>query len=127
MSERPRRVAVLFGGRSSEHEISCLSARSVIDALDPATTEVIPIGIDRDGGWHVLPGPPALPIESGHLPEVVSGVGLAARLGDDDTGTPALELADGTRADIDVVFPVLHGPRGEDGAIQGLLELAGVP
>ena len=127
MSERRRRVAVLFGGRSSEHEISCLSARSVIDALDPATTEVIPIGIARDGRWHVLPGPPALPIESGHMPEVLSGVGLAARLGDDDTGTPALELADGTRADIDVVFPVLHGPRGEDGAIQGLLELAGVP
>jgi D-alanine-D-alanine ligase len=127
VSERRRRVAVLFGGRSSEHEISCLSARSVIDALDPATTEVIPIGIARDGRWHVLPGPPALPIESGHMPEVLSGVGLAARLGDDDAGTPALELADGTRADIDVVFPVLHGPRGEDGAIQGLLELAGVP
>jgi D-alanine-D-alanine ligase len=127
MSERRRRVAVLFGGRSSEHEISCLSARSVIDALDPATTEVIPIGIARDGGWHLLPGPPALPIESGHMPEVLSGVGLAARLGDEDTGTPAIELADGTRADIDVVFPVLHGPRGEDGAIQGLLELAGVP
>ncbi|MFI5054915.1 MAG: D-alanine--D-alanine ligase family protein [Actinomycetota bacterium] len=127
MSERRRRVAVLFGGRSSEHEISCLSARSVIDALDPATTEVIPIGIARDGRWHVLPGPPALPIESGHLPEVLPGVGLAARLGDDETGTPALELSDGTRADIDVVFPVLHGPRGEDGAIQGLLELAGVP
>ena len=126
MSERRRRVAVLFGGRSSEHEISCLSARSVIDALDPTTTEVIPIGIARDGGWHLLPGPPALPIESGHMPEVLSGVGLAARLGD-DAGTPALELADGTRADIDVVFPVLHGPRGEDGAIQGLLELAGVP
>jgi D-alanine-D-alanine ligase len=127
VSERRRRVAVLFGGRSSEHEISCLSARSVIDALDPATTEVIPIGIARDGRWHVLPGPPALPIESGHLPEVLPGVGLAARLGDDETGTPALELSDGTRADIDVVFPVLHGPRGEDGAIQGLLELAGVP
>jgi len=127
VSERRRRVAVLFGGRSSEHEISCLSARSVIDALDPATTEVIPIGIDREGGWHVLSGPPALPIESGHMPEVLPGAGLAARLGDDDAGTPALELADGTRAGIDVVFPVLHGPRGEDGAIQGLLELAGVP
>ena len=127
MSERRRRVAVLFGGRSSEHEISCLSARSVIDALDPATTEVIPIGIDRNGGWQVLPGPPALPIESGHMPEVLPGAGLAARLGDDDAGTAALELGDGTRAGIDVVFPVLHGPRGEDGAIQGLLELAGVP
>ncbi len=127
MSQRRLRVAVLFGGRSSEHEISCLSARSVIDALDPATTEVIPIGIARDGRWHVLPGPPALPIETGRMPEVVSGVGVMARLADDEAGHPSLELADGSRADVDVVFPVLHGPRGEDGAIQGLLELTGLP
>jgi D-alanine-D-alanine ligase len=65
-----RRVAVLFGGRSSEHEISCLSARSVIDALDPSTTEVVAIGIARDGRWHLLDGPPALPAETGRLPEV---------------------------------------------------------
>ena len=123
-----RRVAVLFGGRSSEHEISCLSARSVIDALDPATTEVIAIGIGRDGRWHVLPGPPALPSETGRMPEVEGETGVMARLASDDhAGQPALELADGSRADFDVVFPVLHGPRGEDGAIQGLLELAGVP
>ena len=127
MSERRRRVAVLFGGRSSEHEISCLSARSVIDALDPATIDVIPIGIARDGRWHVLPGPPALPAQTGRLPEVVAGDGVVARLADDEAGSPALVLADGSRADLDVVFPVLHGPRGEDGAIQGLLELAGVP
>jgi D-alanine-D-alanine ligase len=127
VSERRRRVAVLFGGRSSEHEISCLSARSVIDALDPTTTDVIPIGIARDGRWHVLPGPPALPAESGRMPEVVPGDGVMARLADDSAGNPALELADGSRTDVDVVFPVLHGPRGEDGAIQGLLELAGVP
>jgi D-alanine-D-alanine ligase len=122
-----RRVAVLFGGRSSEHEISCLSARSVIDALDPETTEVIAIGIARDGRWHVLPGPPDLPAETGRMPEVVAGMGVVARLADDTLGQPALELADGSRADLDVVFPVLHGPRGEDGAIQGLLEVAGVP
>ena len=127
MSERRRRVAVLFGGRSSEHEISCLSARSVIDALDPKTTDVIPIGIARDGRWHVLPGPPALPGESGRMPEVESGDGVIARLAEDNAGHPALVLADGSRADFDVVFPVLHGPRGEDGAVQGLLELAGVP
>ena len=63
--EPRRRVVVLFGGRSSEHEISCLSARSVIDALDPETTDVVAIGIARDGRWHVLPGPPALPSETG--------------------------------------------------------------
>jgi D-alanine-D-alanine ligase len=118
---------VLFGGRSSEHEISCLSARSVIDALDPAANEVIAIGIARDGRWHVLPGAPALPSETGRLPEVEAGMGVVARLADGREGSPALELADGSRADFDVVFPVLHGPRGEDGAIQGLLELAGVP
>ncbi len=124
--EPRRRVVVLFGGRSSEHEISCLSARSVIDALDPATTDVVPIGIARDGRWHVLPGPPALPSETGRMPEVGAADGSIARLAGDD-GRPALVLADGSRTEIDVVFPVLHGPRGEDGAIQGLLELAGVP
>jgi D-alanine-D-alanine ligase len=124
--EPRRRVVVLFGGRSSEHEISCLSARSVIDALDPATTEVVPIGIARDGRWHVLNGPPALPSETGHMPEVGTEDGTVARLAGEE-GRPELELADGSRADVDVVFPVLHGPRGEDGAVQGLLELAGVP
>ena len=124
--EPRRRVVVLFGGRSSEHEISCLSARSVIDALDPATNEVVPIGIARDGRWHVLPGPPALPSETGRMPEVGTADGSIARLASDD-GTPALVLADGSRSEVDVVFPVLHGPNGEDGAVQGMLELAGVP
>jgi D-alanine-D-alanine ligase len=127
VTARRRRVAVLFGGRSSEHEISCLSARSVIDALDPSRNDVIAIGIARDGRWHVLPGPPALPSETGRMPEVDAGTGVVARLADDRTGAPSLELADGSSAEFDVVFPVLHGPRGEDGAIQGLLELAGVP
>jgi D-alanine-D-alanine ligase len=121
-----RRVVVLFGGRSSEHEISCLSARSVIDALKGDDIEVVPIGIARDGRWFVLPGPPALPAETGRMPEVVADAAALARLAGDD-GTPALVLADGSRAEVDVVFPVLHGPRGEDGAIQGLLEVAGVP
>jgi D-alanine-D-alanine ligase len=124
--ERRRRVAVLFGGRSSEHEISCLSARSVIDALDPATTEVVPIGIARDGRWHVLDGRPALPSETGRMPEIGADDGSITRLTGDE-GRPALVQADGSRMEVDVVFPVLHGPRGEDGAIQGLLELAGVP
>ena len=121
-----RRVAVLFGGRSSEHEISCLSARSVIDALDPAATEVVAIGIARDGRWHVLGSAPALPSETGRMPEVGDGDGSIARLAGDD-GRPALVHEDGSRTEVDVVFPVLHGPRGEDGAVQGLLELAGVP
>ncbi len=121
-----RRIAVLFGGRSAEHEISCLSARSVIDALDPARNDVLAIGITRDGRWHVLPGPPALPSETGRMPEVTASSGPAAELVERE-GVGELALADGSRAPIDVVFPVLHGPYGEDGAMQGLLQLAGVP
>jgi D-alanine-D-alanine ligase len=125
VSER-RRVAVLFGGRSAEHEISCLSARSVIDALDPARHEVVPIGITREGRWHVLPGPPALPAETGELPRVTGEEGAAVELAAEGA-TSELLFADGTRAPVDVVFPLLHGPFGEDGVVQGLLELAGVP
>jgi D-alanine-D-alanine ligase len=122
-----RRIAVLFGGRSAEHEISCISARSVIDALDPSTNEVIPIGITREGRWHVLPGPPSLPSETGRLPEVTDTSGPSADLVEGEGANRELVVADGSRARIDVVFPVLHGPYGEDGATQGLLELAGVP
>jgi D-alanine-D-alanine ligase len=127
MTPQRRRVLVLFGGRSAEHEISCISARSVIDALDPATNQVIPIGITRDGRWHVLDGPPALPSETGRLPEVTDASGPAADLVEGDGANRELVVADGSRERIDVVFPVLHGPFGEDGATQGLLELAGVP
>jgi D-alanine-D-alanine ligase len=123
---RKRRVAVLFGGRSAEHEISCVSARSVIEALDPETTEVVPIGITRDGSWHLLPGPPSLPSETGRMTEVVAAAGAAVELAV-EAGASELVAADGSRSSIDVVFPVLHGPRGEDGAVQGMLELAGVP
>ncbi len=121
-----RRVAVLFGGRSAEHEVSCISARYVIDALDPERTEVVPIGITRDGRWHRLSGPPALPVESGRMPEVTDGSGTVVELAA-EAGSRELVAADGSHEPIDVVFPVLHGPLGEDGAVQGLLELAGVP
>ncbi|HEX7246840.1 MAG TPA: D-alanine--D-alanine ligase A, partial [Actinomycetota bacterium] len=113
---RRRRVAVLFGGRSAEHEISCISARSVIDALDPERFEVVPVGITREGAWRLMPGPPALPSETGRLPHVAPAV-------DDDGsdvalegagGSRALVAADGRRSPIDVVLPVLHGPMGED-------------
>src|SRR5438093_5308715 len=122
-----RRVGVLFGGRSAEHEISCISARSVIDALDPTMNEVIPIGISRDGRWHVLEGAPALPAETGRLPEVTDSSGPIAELVEGEGANRELAVAGGSRQRIDVVFPVLHGPYGEDGATQGLLELAGVP
>ena len=118
---------MLFGGRSAEHEISCISARSVIDALDPATNDVIPIGITREGRWHVLDAAPALPAETGRLPEVTDLSGPAAELVEGEGAHRELAIAGRQRARIDVVFPVLHGPYGEDGATQGLLELAGVP
>lgn len=122
------RVAVVFGGRSAEHEISCISARSVMDALDPGKFEVVPVGITRAGEWHLMPGAPALPSETGRMPEVTpdagdgSGVSLAG-----EAASRELIAADGSRAPIDVVLPVLHGPMGEDGAVQGMFELAGVP
>jgi D-alanine-D-alanine ligase len=121
------RVAVLFGGRSAEHEISCISARSVIDALDLDRHEVIPIGITREGRWHLLPGPPALPSETGAMPEVTDTSGPIAELVEGNGVSRELVAGDGRRTQVDVVFPVLHGPFGEDGATQGLLELAGVP
>ncbi|MEO8293687.1 MAG: D-alanine--D-alanine ligase family protein, partial [Actinomycetota bacterium] len=123
---RRRRVAVLFGGRSAEHEISCISARSVIDALDERRTEVIPIGITKEGRWQLLSGPLPLPSESGRMPEVTDGSGTFVELAGEGPSAE-LVIADGSREPIDIVFPVLHGPLGEDGAVQGLMELAGVP
>ncbi len=119
------RIAILFGGRSAEHEVSVVSARSVIDALDPARFEAVPIGIDREGGWHLLAAPPALLPGSGTLPAVEQGTGRAVEL--DTTGEAALVAEDGSREPVDVVFPILHGPFGEDGTVQGMLELAGIP
>jgi D-alanine-D-alanine ligase len=126
VSGAKRRVAVLFGGRSAEHEISCLSARSVIDALDPEANEVVPIGITKEGRWHLLSAPPALPAESGRLPEVTEGSGRVVELATEGASSELI-ASDGSREPIDVVFPVLHGPMGEDGAVQGMFELAGVP
>ncbi len=127
MSER-RRIVVLFGGRSAEHEISCISARSVMDALDPARFEVVPVGITKQGTWHLMSGPPALPSETGRMPEVTPGAGAGAGVALAGEGAAReLVAADGSRAPIDVVLPVLHGPMGEDGAVQGMFELADVP
>jgi D-alanine-D-alanine ligase len=113
------RVAVVFGGQSSEHAISCVSASSILRALDRDVYDVVPIGISRDGQWRLQSdGADRLMITEGHLPEV------------DPSGSTVIPARDVDRAslhDVDVVFPVLHGPFGEDGTVQGLLELAGVP
>jgi len=122
------RVVILFGGRSAEHEISCISARSVMDALDPERYEAIPIGVTKEGSWELMPeGPPALLLgEEAPLPFVSEASGRDVAL-DQDPGSKALVTSDGSRTEIDVVFPVMHGPFGEDGSIQGFLEMAGVP
>ncbi|HYN95089.1 MAG TPA: D-alanine--D-alanine ligase family protein [Pilimelia sp.] len=131
---RPRktRVAVVFGGRSTEHAISCVSAGSILAALDPDEFEVVPVGITRAGRWVLASGELAqLAIVDRRLPEVTPGAGVAVVLPADPTGNGMLVLdpADGPRAlsDVDVVFPALHGVYGEDGTIQGLLEMAGIP
>jgi D-alanine-D-alanine ligase len=122
------RVAVLMGGRSSEHEISVASARSVLEALDPERYEAVAIEIGRDGRWG-LPAPAQAAL-------VGARAELEAELGDEDDDertpvetlpVPASSAVPATLADVEVVLPVLHGPFGEDGTVQGLLELAGVP
>lgn len=119
------RVAVLFGGRSGEHPVSCISAASVLSHLDPERFDVTAIGITRSGRWLEM-DPAALPTAHGReLPEVTSGSAALLRL---DTQSSAVAIpTDGRALDVDVIFPVLHGPYGEDGTLQGLLELADLP
>ena len=129
---RRTRVAVIFGGRSTEHAISCVSAGSILGALDPGEFEVVPIGITREGQWVLTAGEPsALAISGRRLPEITTTSGTAVALPGDPTsgGLVVLGATDGPRVlgDVDVVFPALHGAYGEDGTIQGLLEMAGVP
>src|SRR5262249_28680895 len=127
MSEgRRTRLVLVFGGRSAEHEISVASAASVQAALDPTRYDVITIGIDKEGRWHRLPAPPGAPPTAVALPGVDPSAGEVVALSR-QPGDRALVGESGDRAPIDVVFPVLHGPYGEDGTIQGMLELAGVP
>jgi D-alanine-D-alanine ligase len=126
------RVAVVYGGRSSEHAISCVSAGSILRNLDPNRFEVVAVGITLDGSWVLTDGhPDSLAITDGRLPEVTGASGTALALAADPSRRgQLLSLGKGAGdilAAVDVVFPVLHGPYGEDGTIQGLLELAGVP
>jgi D-alanine-D-alanine ligase len=128
---RRLRVAVLFGGRSSEHAISCVSAGSVLAALDRDRYDVLPIGITPDGRWVLAADDPArLAIRNRDLP-AVDPTGTALALPGDPTAKGLVVLEPGDvptdLGAVDVVFPLLHGPYGEDGTVQGLLELAGVP
>jgi D-alanine-D-alanine ligase len=122
-SKKRLRVGVLFGGRSGEHEVSLASAASVIRALDPEKYEAVPIGISKDGRW--LVGTTAQKL----LPDVLKS-GERVSLPPDPTAGALVPIAHGSgrpSVTVDVVFPVLHGTFGEDGTVQGLLELAGLP
>src|SRR5579875_3772728 len=103
---RRMRVGVLFGGRSGEHEVSLRSAWQVIRALDPARYEVVPVAIGKDGRWR-------------------TGIDTLRLL--EETRHALVPLGGGAAVPLDVVFPVLHGTCGEDGTVQGLLELADIP
>ena len=132
MSERKIRVAVVFGGRGPEHAVSCMGGGNMLASIDRDAYEVIPIGITREGNWvQVADEPGRLAITGGELPSVESVA---------EPGSPVVPWAQqGTvvasapgqipplLGEVDVVLPVLHGPFGEDGTIQGLLEMAGVP
>ena len=128
-------IAVLFGGRSGEHEISLRSAASILSALHPEKYQVVPIAIRPDGHWVTLP-PEKLPLEVGAVPppvEMVHQAEVAVLLSADPTmgglHFPGGKGEEGgwTQQKIDLVFPILHGTYGEDGTLQGLLELADLP
>jgi D-alanine-D-alanine ligase len=115
------RVGVLFGGRSGEHEVSLASAASVIRGLDPDKYEAVPIGITKDGHWLIGEGAVKM------LPDVLKG-GRRVMLAADPTEAALVPLDRGAGAQrLDVIFPVMHGTFGEDGTIQGMLDLAGLP
>src|SRR6476659_5071678 len=128
---RKPRVAVVFGGRSSEHGISCVTAGSVLQAIDRDAYDVVPVGIATDGRWVLESGDPErLRIESAdQLPSVDSAgasVALAQHVGSTDLVVTEPAHPPRTLGEVDVVFPLLHGPWGEDGTIQGMFEMAGV-
>jgi D-alanine-D-alanine ligase len=120
--KRKLRVAILFGGKSAEHEISLLSAKNIVDAIDKKKYQVVLIGIDRKGRWSLSEA------AKSPKPMRVGGAGKSLAWVPGKRMNPLARLSDlGSIGAIDVVFPVLHGPLGEDGTVQGLLKLADLP
>jgi D-alanine-D-alanine ligase len=153
MAKRKLRIGIIFGGKSGEHEVSVISAQSVMRAIDPARYEVVPIGITKEGHW-LTHGDPlaALTGRQMTMARLLSGatvidavpgsdfrgeqLSLDLEVAEAEAGSHGLisrtrDLIPGTREagipNVDVIFPVLHGPYGEDGTLQGLLELADIP
>jgi D-alanine-D-alanine ligase len=124
------RVAIVFGGRSSEHAVSCATAAGVMRAIDRDAYDVIPIGISRDGHWVLVDGDPrALELTSDSTPEVApGGASVVVPLATTDRTLTTLEPKQipESLGEVDVVFPLLHGPFGEDGTIQGMFEMADI-
>jgi D-alanine-D-alanine ligase len=123
-SKRKVRVAVLFGGQSDEHDVSLRSANTVMSALNPDEYEVVKIGITRDGAWITSGDPHAQLAAASPMFALMTGTDVAPT---PEGSSSALALPSIVEQGIDIVFPVLHGPMGEDGTIQGLFELMGVP
>jgi len=126
-SKRKIRVGVLFGGRSAEHEVSLVSGASVMKALDKKKYDVVPIGITKDGRWIIGPRVLTLLKSGANIPE-----NLRALLPPEPSSRGLVPITQNQKSKIknqkvDVIFPVLHGPFGEDGTVQGLLELTGIP
>ena len=129
MSDAParRRIVLLFGGRSAEHDVSRMSAVTFLRALDPAKFDVLPIGISPDGAWSVSDSALALHRRDAGTESMVQ-VEIGGASTSPTAALPAANATDHLALDaLPVVIPVLHGPNGEDGTVQGLLELAGVP
>ncbi len=124
-----QRVLILYGGRSSEHQISCLSARSVLDVIDRDRYEVVPVGITREGRWVLTDG--NIEAAAGQALPEVADAGPTVALVRSRKGPVLVQFEeDGSATDlgpIDVAFPVLHGPYGEDGTVQGYLATVGIP
>ncbi|QXQ08954.1 D-alanine--D-alanine ligase family protein [Paeniglutamicibacter sp. Y32M11] len=131
VNENKPRVLLLFGGRSSEHPVSCVTAAGVLDAIDREKYDVIPVGITRDGAWTLVDGDLAgWSLANAEKPEVQAGNESLRLTG--EPGSHELLAADQTHAirslgEVDLVFPLLHGPFGEDGSLQGMLEMVDVP
>src|SRR6187401_553275 len=124
------RVALVFGGRSSEHAVSCATAACVLEALDRDRYDVVPVGIAKDGHWVLAPDDPkALRLAPGHVPEVdtdAASVIVPTSATDRTLVVHEAGQPPRTLGEVDVVFPLLHGPFGEDGTIQGFLEMSDV-
>lgn len=118
------RIAVIYGGQSTEHSISCISAGAIIAELPKDTYQVYPVGITRDGTW--VEGS-LDPVGGAALPEVAAGRAISLSTAPSTRGTFTDAATGEAVAEVDVIFPVLHGKYGEDGTIQGMFELSGIP